>query len=164
MYIPNVAQRTYQSTANLDGVYNVGAYWPKEVENAVQHHFDTHKYLVQPSQHCYNRCDEYGIEYSSIASALMGEVIEAYFDNGRLWKVVTRQPSKDKKGSDICCAVKLQVYGALCVTVWLNNQSDRHDTLRYMNYEYQKKEVKTSTIRETPAAVFTRRRVFSNAL
>ena len=121
---------------SINGVFNKGAFWPEEVEAAVVALAARHCKISMANitSHCLDRCDEYDLDYRSIRNALEGEVVEAYFENGNLVKVVTRQTSVDRAGYDMCCAVKLTQRGAVVVTVWLNRQGDNHATLRTENY------------------------------
>jgi len=120
-----------------NGIYNVGIYWPKEIQKAVRRALQL-DYKKVATGHFINRLEQYGIREIDWEDFIKGEVVECEARDGEVWKIITRTPSTKYAGEHNCAAISLQKgYGrpvARFITVWINRDSDNHQTIHKENY------------------------------
>ena len=75
-----------------NGVYNKAIYWPKEVRKMVKRTLER-ECTIYPTQHMYDRLENYDLPMDIWHEFMDGEVIECEVKDMVLTKIVTRTPS-----------------------------------------------------------------------
>ena len=122
----------------LDGLYNKGVYWPPQVQ-AVIDHVLSYSYVISPTNHATEKIAQLDLPPTCYKFLLLGEPIEATFENGRLIKIVFRITNTKNCFQDIYGAVRFNINEkdkntASVITVWTNSNTDNHSTLKRENY------------------------------
>lgn len=117
----------------LNGVYNKGVFWPDGIDCVINHVL-SFQYIITSTFHAKERMRYYHLPLGCVTALLYGEPVEAYFENGRLWKIVVRLANRFNPEQDICGAIVFDGKYAHVLTVWLNNGQDNHYTIRKENY------------------------------
>ena len=116
-----------------NGIYNKAIYWPKEVRKMVKRVLER-ECTIYPTQHMYDRLENYDLPMDIWHEFMDGEVIEAEVKDMVLTKIVTRTPSSRWAGETNCAAIVLEErHGRLTAritTVWINDSSDNHATVQ----------------------------------
>lgn len=133
-----VEEYLHDASRNLDGSFHQDVYWPEKVGLAVSMVL-SRRHQMTASQHCLQRLFEHGLSETAYMPIWYGEVVIARFDHGNLVQVVTRSEHRHQAGKDLVGAFqlfrnKLGTHYAKCLTVWVNDSDDRHDTLNKSRY------------------------------
>ena len=117
------------------GLYNKAVYWTDELEGKINA-LMSKRYHVLPTIHCKFKARKLGLPLGCYKAMLYGKIVEVEYDKQTdvVQKIITRLPNRVKDGTDICAAIRFDGYEARVVTVWVNEATDNHKTIRVENY------------------------------
>ena len=120
------------------GTYNKAVYWPIELELALEKVMSK-RYQIEPTNHLFERLEQYNLPRGCYKALLYGEIIEAEVDEyHNVVKIVTRIPNRHYTDEDICSAIvidKDKYFDVARVkTIWINMNYDTHKTINKSNY------------------------------
>lgn len=117
------------------GLYNKAVYWTDELEGKVNA-LMSKRYHVLPTNHCKFKARKLGLPLGCYKAMLYGKIVEVEYSNqaDAVQKIITRLPNRVQDGTDICAAIRFNGYEAYVVTVWVNESTDNHKTIRVENY------------------------------
>lgn len=116
-------------------LYNVGVYYPHDVEVMVENAMEK-RYEIIATRHAEYKIAKLRLPDNCYKAMLYGRIVEVEIEDGRVNKIITRLKNRYNSKEDLCAAILLGEDGVAKVkTIWINQIDDSHKTIRIENYE-----------------------------